>query len=140
MLSEFRMTRRVQFYETDEAGVVHFSNFFRYIEEAEHAMWRAAGLSIAPRDREIAWPRVAAACEFHKPLRFEDEFEVHVRIVEISAKTMTYACAITRGATRIATGSMTIACVARRPNEPMKSVEIPADVAARFQVSDRADA
>ncbi|HCE02754.1 MAG TPA: acyl-CoA thioesterase, partial [Acidobacteria bacterium] len=46
-MSEFRLTRRVQFYETDSAGIVHFSVFFRYMEEAEHAMWRAAGLSIA---------------------------------------------------------------------------------------------
>lgn len=134
------MTRRVQFYETDEAGVVHFSNFFRYMEEAEHAMWRAAGLSIAPRGHDVAWPRVSAACEFHQPLRFEDEFDVHIRIAAISSKTLKYACAITRAATRIATGTMTIACVSRRPNEPMKSIEIPAEIAARFRVNDDAGA
>ena len=38
--------RRVQF-ETDMAGVVHFSWYFRYMEEAEHALWREAGLSMA---------------------------------------------------------------------------------------------
>ena len=32
---QFRQTRRVQFAETDLAGIVHFSNFFRYMEEAE---------------------------------------------------------------------------------------------------------
>ena len=47
MPSEFRLRRRVQFYETDAAGMVHFSWFFRYMEEAEHALWREAGLSIA---------------------------------------------------------------------------------------------
>ena len=47
MPCEYRLKRRVQFYETDMAGIVHFSWFFRYLEEAEHAMWRAAGLSIA---------------------------------------------------------------------------------------------
>ena len=48
MVSEYRLRRRVQFYETDAAGIVHFSWFFRYMEEAEHALWREAGLSIAP--------------------------------------------------------------------------------------------
>ena len=47
MPCEYRLKRRVQFYETDMAGIVHFSWFFRYLEEAEHAMWREAGLTIA---------------------------------------------------------------------------------------------
>ena len=48
MSFEFRLKRRVQFYETDAAGIVHFSTYFRYMEEAEHALWRDAGMSIAP--------------------------------------------------------------------------------------------
>ena len=80
MPSEYRLKRRVQFYETDMAGIVHFSWFFRYLEEAEHAMWRDAGLSIVG-GKDIGWPRVEASFEFHRPLRFEDEFEVHLRIV-----------------------------------------------------------
>ena len=36
MTFEFHTTRRIQFAETDMAGIVHFSNFFRYMEEAEH--------------------------------------------------------------------------------------------------------
>ena len=59
MPSEYRFRRRVQFYETDAAGIVHFSWYFRYMEEAEHALWREAGLSIHARDSEIGWPRVA---------------------------------------------------------------------------------
>jgi acyl-CoA thioesterase FadM len=51
----------VQFSETDAAGIVHFSNFFRYFEDAEHALWREAGGSILDRDSAIGWPRVAAS-------------------------------------------------------------------------------
>ena len=55
MASEYRLRRRVQFYETDAAGIVHFSWFFRYMEEAEHALWREAGLSIrAGRRRRLS--------------------------------------------------------------------------------------
>ena len=35
--------RRVEFAETDMAGQVHFSNFFRYMEAAEHAFFRSLG-------------------------------------------------------------------------------------------------
>ena len=43
------------------AGVVHFSWFFRYMEEAEHALWRAAGLSVAPVGAVTALFRRSAA-------------------------------------------------------------------------------
>jgi len=133
--SEIRLKRRVQFYETDAAGIVHFSWFFRYMEEAEHALWREAGLSIHPGGSEIGWPRVATSFEFKRPLRFEDEFDVHLRIAEITRRTMRYACRIAQGEATIATGELTVACVRRVAGEPMKSVEIPPEVAARFQVA-----
>src|SRR5437870_6085696 len=91
-LSEYRFTRRVQFYETDVAGIVHFSWFYRYMEEAEHALWREAGLSIHPHDSDIGWPRVSASFEFHRALRFEDEFDVWLRIVEMTSRRIHYAC------------------------------------------------
>jgi len=133
--SEYRLRRRVQFYETDAAGIVHFSWFFRYMEEAEHALWRAAGLSIHAADAEIGWPRVAASFEFRRPLRFEDEFDVRLRIVEITRRTIRYTCVLAQADVTIANGELTIACVLKRPNEPMKSIEIPEHVAARFQVA-----
>ena len=134
-VSEFWFRRRVQFYETDAAGLVHFSWFFRYMEEAEHALWREAGLSIHPPGAEIGWPRIAASFEFQRPLRFEDEFEVRLRVAEITKKTMRYACVLTKGGTEVATGAMTIACVRRHPNQPMAAIEIPADIASRFHVA-----
>jgi YbgC/YbaW family acyl-CoA thioester hydrolase len=133
--SQLRLKRRVQFYETDAAGIVHFSWFFRYMEEAEHALWREAGLSIHPGNSEIGWPRVATSFEFMRPLRFEDEFEVQLSVAEITRRTIRYACRIAQADTTIATGGLTIACVRRVAGEPMKSIEIPAEIAAKFQVA-----
>jgi YbgC/YbaW family acyl-CoA thioester hydrolase len=133
--SEYRLARRVNFYETDLAGIVHFSWFFRYMEEAEHALWRAAGLSIASAGEEIGYPRLAASCRFHAPLRFEDEFEVWIRVAEMTRRTMRYASLITRGGVRIASGSTTMACVSKRPGETMKAIDLPAQVVERFTVA-----
>jgi acyl-CoA thioester hydrolase len=128
--TEFVLRRRVQFYETDVAGIVHFSWFFRYMEEAEHALWREAGLSIHPPDSEIGWPRVAAAFDFQRALRFEDEFDVHLRIAELSQKTIRYECLVKKDDEQIASGTMTIACVRKTPT--MRAIEIPAEVARAF--------
>ena len=114
---------------------MHFSWFFRYMEEAEHALWRAAGLSIAPPGSAIAFPRVSVACDFHRPLRFEEEFDVRIRVVAVAEKTMRYECLLTRAGEPIATGSMTTACVSKLPDQPMKAIPIPPEIASRFEVA-----
>ena len=123
----------MQFYETDVAGIVHFSWFFRYMEEAEHALWRSVGLSIHPEQSDIGWPRVAAACEFHRPLKFEQEVDVTIRVTELTKRTITYGCEIRQDGQRVATGTLKIACVSKVPGAPMKSVEIPEVIASRFK-------
>jgi acyl-CoA thioester hydrolase len=134
-VSDYRFTRRVQFYETDVAGIVHFSWFYRYMEEAEHALWRAAGLSIHPDGSDIGWPRVSASFDFHRALRFEDEFEVWLRIVEITSRRIGYACVLQKQSVHVATGAMTIACVRKRPDRTLQAIDIPADIASRFEVA-----
>ncbi|HET7696366.1 MAG TPA: thioesterase family protein [Vicinamibacterales bacterium] len=129
---EFRVSRRVLFSETDVAGLVHFSNFFRYFEDAEHALWRQAGLSIHPERSPIGWPRVSASCEFHRPLKFEQEFEIAVRIAEMTKRTIAYTGEITRNGEKIAGAAWKIACVARLADGSIKSADIPGDVAGRL--------
>ena len=106
MATEYTHRRRVQFYETDAAGIVHFSWFFRYMEEAEHALWREAGLSIHPEVSPIGWPRVGASCEFHRALKFEQEFDVTIRVSEVTKRTISYTCEMTQGERKIATGEL----------------------------------
>ena len=134
-VSDLRVQRRVQFSETDAAGIVHFSVFFRYFEDAEHALWREAGLSIHSEASAIGWPRVAASCEYHRPLRFEQVFDVTVRIGEMTKRTIAYIGEITRNGERIATGTWKIACVNKLPDGSMRSADIPADVATRLKPS-----
>ena len=133
--SEHRIRRRVQFHETDAAGIVHFSCFFRYMEEAEHALWREAGVSVARGNANVGFPRVAAGFDFHRPLRFEDEFDVCIRIAAIDQKTIRYSCVLTRNDERIATGTLTIVCVSQCGDEPMKAITIPPDIVALFEVA-----
>jgi len=135
-ISEHIYHRRVQFSETDAAGIVHFTNFFKYVEEAEHSMWRAAGLTIATeRHREIGWPRIAASFQYRRPLKFEDEFDVHLRVAEKTPRTLRYSAILRKGGEAIAEGSMTIICVRRRAGEHVTVIDIPPDIDARFEVA-----
>jgi YbgC/YbaW family acyl-CoA thioester hydrolase len=131
-VSRHRLRRRVHFHELDPAGIVHFSWFFRYMEEAEHAMWREAGLSIAPPGRDIEFPRVSTAFEFHHPLRFEEEFDIAIRIDAVTAKSIGYVCEITRGDVRIATGRMTVVCVTASSDGTLRATPIPERITSRL--------
>lgn len=139
MPSQHQIRRLVQFHETDMAGIVHFSWFFRYMEEAEHALWREAGLTIATVGEETGFPRLAASCEYHAPLHFQEELDVWIGVSAITRRTIRYAFVMTRGPTRIASGSTTIVCVSRRKGEPMKAIDIPPDVRSRFSITAEAE-
>lgn len=92
MPGTYTMTRRAAFSETDAAGIVHFSNFFRYMEDAEHAMLRELGLSVH-RDHNgdaAGFPRVQAHCDYRRPLRFEEPFTIDVRVTAKTDKSVTY--------------------------------------------------
>ena len=82
MAYEFKASRRIQFADTDMAGIVHFANFFRFMEETEHEFYRSLGFAghfRGPRGT-LGWPRLSARCDYRKPLRFEDVVEVHLLV------------------------------------------------------------
>jgi len=125
--------RRVEFAETDAAGMAHFSVFFRYMEEAEHAAWRAAGLDIFEKHEEQSWPRISARFDFKAPLRFQDEFEVRTEMGAVTRSTIQWAHVLMRGDTVIGNGTVTAVCVTKDPDGSMKSAPIPEDILLRLR-------
>lgn len=92
MVSEFSIKRVVEFAETDMAGIMHFSNFFRWMESCESAFCRAIGLpliSFVP-GQVVGWPRVSAKCDYRAPLRYNDEVEVRLFIKEIKTRAVVF--------------------------------------------------
>src|SRR5882757_7907897 len=111
---EFKLTRRVEFAETDMAGIVHFANFFRMMEATEHAFFRSIGLSIHSHvaGATTGWPRVSATCDYRAPLRFEEEVEIHLLVAEVRSRSIRYAFIFRRVSddTEVARGSMAAVC------------------------------
>lgn len=127
MANAFVMKRTVQFAETDLAGVLHFANYYRFMEEAEHAMWRSQGESVigCDGDQEISWPRVSTACEYFAPAHFEDELWLTVTVVKVGDRSVTYEIEFCKGDTRVALGKTTAVCCSMRDGV-FQSISIPA--------------
>jgi len=111
---EFKLTRRIEFAETDMAGIVHFANFYRMMEVTEHAFFRSLGFSIHGHDpvSTTGWPRVSASCDFRAPLRFEDEVEIHLLVAEVRTRSIRYQFIFRKVAdgVEIARGTMAAVC------------------------------
>src|SRR5438045_1729651 len=112
MAELFRTQRRVEFADTDMAGIVHFANFFRYMETAEVEFLRSRGLSVALEweGERLGFPRVAASCDYVKPARFEDVLDITVRIARLGTKSATYAFEFFKDGEIIARGQVSSVC------------------------------
>jgi len=138
---EFKAVRRVEFSETDAAGIVHYSNFFRYMETAEHGFFRSLGHSVVMTkfDPPLGWPRVRAECEYRQPLRFEDEVEIHLLVTEKKSKSLSYLFKFRKlnGPTpvEVARGSLTVVCVTKQADGKFSATAIPREFADQIEVA-----
>jgi acyl-CoA thioester hydrolase len=131
----FRTTRRVEFRDTDAAGMVHFSVFFNYLEAAEHEFLRSIGLSVFATDAAgtLTWPRVSASCDYRATLKFEELVEIELSIARLGSKSVTYAGRFLRGGAEVAAGKLTVVCCRLEEGKPPQSVQIPASIAAKLE-------
>ena len=135
MPSPFITHRRVEFRDTDAAGIAHFSVFFPWMEQAEHEALRHLGLSVMNRDAShtISWPRVSSSCDFRRPVRFEDQVRIEVRVAELGEKSVTYVFEFSCQEQSVATGRITAVCCRLEPGGGFTSTPIPASVADRLR-------
>ena len=92
----FRYRRLVEFADTDLAGIMHFANFFRFVECAEHAFFRSLGCSVHSSEgaSHQGWPRIEVSCRYLRPVRFEETLEVCLRVEELRTTSLRYTFAI----------------------------------------------
>jgi acyl-CoA thioester hydrolase len=72
--------RRVEFADTDAAGVAHFSRLLAMVEEAAHDFFRKNSWPIL--STESAWPVVGLRVDYQSPCRFGEEIDI--RLFEFS--------------------------------------------------------
>jgi len=132
---EFHTQRRIEFVDTDLAGVVHFSRFFIFMETAEHEFLRTLGVSVAAKmdGMQLGWPRLVASCEYLSPARFEDVLDIHVLVAKKGTKALTYKFIIKKGATLIARGQMSAVCCVVHPEKGFRTIPLPGFLAEQIQ-------
>lgn len=125
--SQFLYERRVSFAETDIAGIAHFSNYYRYMEEAEHAYFRSLGLNIMHTQEDgvvIGWPRVSTQCQYLAPAKYDRILQIHVNIERLGAKSICWRMDLFDEEQKLAVGKMKTACCLCHPGGKLESILI----------------
>ena len=127
MACEYRTAKRIEFADTDMAGIAHFSRFYVFMEQAAHAFLRSLGLSVHTEiDGDlVSWPRLAAHCSFNAPVAFEDEIDIRLYVKRKGTRSLTYGCEFTCGGVSVASGELTAACCVCNLGEKMRAIDIP---------------
>ena len=127
MANNYRTSRRVEFRDTDAAGIVHFSVFFTWMESAEHELLRHLGLSVVAHDESgtVTWPRVAVRCDYQGPARFEQMVDIDVHVARIRRQSVTYEFQFAGPAGTLAVGETTAVCCRIQPDGSFRSISIP---------------
>jgi acyl-CoA thioester hydrolase len=134
-MTPFSMKRRIEFCETDMAGIVHFSNYFRLMEAAETEFLRSLGLKVSwsERDEHFGFPRVSVSCDYFKPLRFEDVVEIAVTVEKIGRRSVTYRFDFSLQGALVATGRITAVLCRHLTGQSMQSLDIPDQIRALLE-------
>ncbi len=132
----FTTLRRVEFRDTDAAGIVHFSAFFPMMEAAEHETLRHLGLSVMQPDPDgghLTWPRVSAKCDYVTAARFEDVLSIEVSVSTLGTSSVTYGFVFARDGQIIATGTITAVCCRWTVADGLQKRPISDEVRGRLQ-------
>lgn len=143
MPPSFSVTRRVEFHETDAAGLMHFSNFYRWMEVCEHEWFRTLSLammSVAPDGVRRGWPRREAACTFLRPLRCGDVVRITGTVKEAGSSHLAFEFVFEkdRGGrwTEVARGRMATVHVKQGADGSMEAEPMPAATRAALTPTD----
>jgi acyl-CoA thioester hydrolase len=119
--------RRVEFADTDAAGVAHFSRLLAMVEEAEHGFFRERGIPILTSDS--AWPVVRVEVDFAAACRFGDGIEMRLLDFQPGKTSLVYCFEALVEGRRVFSGKMTKCHISPKDQ---KSAPIPDEIRKLF--------
>lgn len=132
----FTCRRRIEFSETDAAGIFHFSGYFRLMEFAEAAFFRQLGWPLLEQRQNSAFgfPRIKAQAKFIRPLMFEDEVDIHLSISSLESSRIHYSFRFEKQNNCVARGEMSVVYVEKKTQDAALSpTHLPTDLSNILQ-------
>ena len=78
-----------KYYETDQMGIIHHSNYVKWMEEARMDLMDQMGLSYKQMEEmEIISPVLSIAVEYHSMVHFDDTVVIQTKLVKYNGIKM----------------------------------------------------
>lgn len=88
--------RKINYYETDQMGIVHHSNYARFFEEARISYMDQMGYPYERLEAEdIISPVLAISCKFLHSVRFGDSVRIEVTTTDVSKVKCSFSYKVT---------------------------------------------
>jgi acyl-CoA thioester hydrolase len=123
---ESKIDIRVRYADTDQMGVMYYSNYLIWFEVARTEFFRSMGFDYRSleKDREIYLPVAEVVCRYRAPLRYDDLAAVVTRVNDVGNSRLVFEYDIILRGKTVTTGSTKHAFVDRKG----KPVAIPQDI------------
>lgn len=87
---DFIFERKINYYETDKMGVVHHSNYIRYMEEARCDWLESIGMPFSVLEENgVTIPVIGVYCEYKNHVTFDDIITIKPSVMEYTGVRMT---------------------------------------------------
>lgn len=120
----------VRYYETDQMGVVHHSNYIRYFEVARTLSMKKAGIPYDEMERKgIVMPIVSVSCSYKRPALFGDTLRVITILEQLPTVRITFTYEVYNHKNELlATGSTVLAFIDSLTKRPMRAPQYLLDI------------
>lgn len=130
-MSEHRYALRVQWEDTDAAGIVYYANYLRFIERGRSDLLLSHGIDqrgLIDSENGVAFAVRACHVDYLKPARLHEELVVATAITELRGASLTLAQDVWRGAERLVQAEVKLACIDAKG----RARRVPPPIAALF--------
>ena len=81
----FSYIRKAQYHETDQMGIIHHSNYIKWMEEARIEFLKSNGINYKEIEKEgIVSPVVEVNVKYLRPVEFDDAIEIKITLAKYS--------------------------------------------------------
>lgn len=127
---------RVQWGDTDAAGIVFYPNYFRWFDHAGLEYLRALGLPLETliAQHQIILPIIDAGCRFHRPARYSDLLTIETTITEMRPRTFRFEHRVTSAGEITGIGYEVRGCVRSpaRTDGKLELIALPEEICSRL--------
>ena len=92
--NRFVCSGRVRFSELDPQGVVFYSRYLEYIDDAIITYWRERGVTSPPGASEVEFQVKSVRIDYQRPLRQDEQYDIGLVVSRVGTSSVTFAITV----------------------------------------------